>query len=288
MLPRWPGDSGFCRCHRTCDTRTPSPLARSLHTHEHPHPPSGAALFLPNDVIDYPDPPGRTLRLLWIDPATGLAYVYDLRRADALPAALPLAVLEADVQARRARLLLTDPYRAQRIDAPSDKQRRAQLKAWQVVQDLHRHLPGLYERRGRAALVAACRARHGVSAPTVMRYLRRWWQRGQTVDALLPDYANSGAPGRTRSTPAGDGVKRGRPRKGRADGPNVDEALRALFRRAAAEYAARHRRFSRPAAFRRLLADHFAGCDPSSIPTYGQFVYWLARDGRIVHPGPPP
>jgi len=238
-------------------------------------------MFLHNDVIEYPDPPAHLLRILWIDDAQSIAYTFTLRCTSATPRSMPLRVLVADVSARRARLLLTDPCRAPRTDAPSGKHRLLQMKAWDAVTALHRDVPQLYLARPRAAMLAAYSRAHAMSVATLMRYLRRYWERGQTIDALVPDYANSGARGKTRAASAG--VKRGRPRKvatsSASAGTNTDAALRALFVAAAAHFAATHPRFSRPAAYRQMLRDHFAGSAPGDIPSYGQFNYWLTRDG---------
>lgn len=238
-------------------------------------------MFLHNDVIEYLDPPGHALRILWIDAVRSLAYVYPLRRIGATPRPVPLRVLVNDVNARRARLLLIDPCRVARAAAPSAKHLRLQVKAWAAVVALHRDLPQVYLPRPRAAMLAAYGAQHAMSGASVMRYLRRYWERGQTIDALLPDYANSGARGRTRSASAG--IKRGRPGKAAITGPNADAAMRALFQAAAAHYATTHAQFSRPAAYRQMLLDHFSDCAPGAIPSYGQFNYWLERDGM-----PPP
>lgn len=249
-------------------------------------------MFLPNDILEYADAAGgrHALRVLWIDAAAGLACTYPLGRGGALPRLVPLRRLVADVQARRARLSGNDPWRARAgrdaATVPSASQRRLQAKAWQAVQWLHLHLPALYERRARAALVAHYCALHGTSPASVMRYLRRYWERGQTPDALLPDYGNCGAPGRTRQASAG--VKRGRPPKDPPAGPNIDAALRALFQAAVADHVARHRRFSRPAAYRRMLEDHFADAAPGAIPSYGQFCYWLDRDRLALPAGRTP
>lgn len=234
-------------------------------------------MFLPNDVIQYAAPV-RTVRVLWIDPDRTLAYTFELGVPHSQPRAVPLALLADDVLALRARLLRDDPYAAR--PAPAllpQKYRDLQAKAWDVVASLLAHVPALYLPRERAALAAACAAEHGVSRPSVLRYLRRYWERGQTIDALLPDYGNSGARGKTRAARAG--VKRGRPRKsGDHPGLNTDAALRATFRAAVARYTALHPTFSRRAAYRQMLADYFDGRPPAELPSFGQFSYWIDRD----------
>ena len=42
-------------------------------------------MLLRNDVLAYPGERLRTLRILWIDAAQGLAYTYELGLAHALP-----------------------------------------------------------------------------------------------------------------------------------------------------------------------------------------------------------
>jgi hypothetical protein len=235
-------------------------------------------MFLPNDVIQYAAPP-RTLRVLWIDRARALAYTFELGLAHGQPQRASLQALADDVLARRARLLLQDPYAAP--PPPPllpQKHRDLQARAWAIVRSLQAELPALYDPRDRALLVAHCAEAHRVSRASVLRYLRRFWERGQTVDALLPDYGNSGARGKTRG--ASEGVKRGRPRKaGQPPGLNIDAATRATFRTAATRYRVTHPAFSRRGAYRQMLDEFYAGRDPGAVPSFGQFSYWLAKDG---------
>jgi len=236
-------------------------------------------MFLPNDVIQYGDPV-RTIRVLWIAPDGALAYTFELGLAHSQPRTVALQALADDVLARRARLLPDDPFAAPAPPPlPPQKHRDLQAKAWAIIQSLQAQVPALYQPRERAAMVAQCAHAHGVSRPSVLRYLRRFWERGQTIDALLPDYGNSGARGKTRESNAG--VKRGRPRKsGDHPGLNTDAAMRATFRAAVARYAATHPEFSRRAAYRQMLQDYYRGCLPADLPSFGQFSYWLDKDGE--------
>ena len=242
-------------------------------------------MLLQNDVLEYGAAPGRTVRVLWIDVEQALVYTYALRGRAAIPCAMPLRAVRDDVATGRARRLAVDPCAA---PPPPDSMPAGylalQAKAWSAVRALHADRRALYDPRRRAALVAAYATAHGISKSSILRYLRRYWERGQTPDALLPDYGNSGAPGRTRAVTIG--VKRGRPRKDSATGLNADERIRAIFRAAAARYAASHDGFSRRAAYRLMLVQFFQDQDPGSIPTYGQFSYWLDRDGSIPAPAP--
>ncbi|MBB3223015.1 hypothetical protein [Pseudoduganella umbonata] len=254
--------------------------------------------LLRNDLLQYVAPRRRTMRVLWIDPARTMAWLFDMdgKGCDVEPARL--ADLEADLASGRARRLADDPWLVvadQETIKPSHVALRE--RAWAIVAELTGDEPGIYESRRRGQMIADYTARHGVSHPTIYRYLRRYWQRGQTPNALLPDYSNSGARGKTRSSTAG--IKRGRPRReGAPPGINVDEPMRRVFRVAAATYTGM--RFSRRGAYEAMLREFFcerrvvpetlqvvrsSGSD--AVPSFGQFSYWLDQ-GRILRPAPRP
>jgi hypothetical protein len=238
----------------------------------------GTDMLLPNDVIQYADT-GCTIRVLWIDRPRGLAYTFELGQAHAQPRSVAPQALADEIVAGRAQLLLQDPYAAP--PAPKllpQKHRDLQARAWAIVSSLQTGAPALYEPRARAAMVAQCAAAHGMSRPSVLRYLRRFWERGQTPDALLPDYGNSGARGKTRG--ANEGVKRGRPRKaGQHPGLNIDAETRVTFHTAVMRYHVTHPAFSRRGAYRQMLDEFYRGREPGAVPSFGQFSYWLDKDG---------
>ncbi|WP_343731806.1 Mu transposase C-terminal domain-containing protein [Duganella sp.] len=252
-------------------------------------------MLLRNDLLHYTHPSPRTVRILWIAPEQNHAYVFDVAASSAEVELIQLSALHADIQAGHASVLPADPYLvvvSQELLPPKHLQLRA--RAWDIIAGLVAQEPQIYEARLRGPLIAQATAQHGVSHPTIYRYLRRYWQRGQTPNALLPDYSNSGGRGKVRQSSAG--VKRGRPRKnGTEAGPglNADEEIRRVFRVATARYAAAHAKFSRLGAYQQMLADFFverridadAGrvlTTPSglmkAVPTFGQFNYWLDHD----------
>jgi hypothetical protein len=252
-------------------------------------------MLLRNDLLHYTHPSPRTVRILWIAPEQSHAYVFDVAARSADVELIQLSVLHADIRAGRASVLPADPYLmvvSQDLLPPKHLQLRA--RAWEIIEPLVALEPGIYEARQRGQLIARATGAHGVSHPTIYRYLRRYWQRGQTPNALLPDYCNSGGKGKVRQASAG--IKRGRPRKNGDDagpGLNADEEIRRTFRVAIARYAAGHDKFSRLGAYQQMLAEFFAErrIDAESgrvlttpagrgavLPTFGQFNYWLDHD----------
>lgn len=254
-------------------------------------------MLLRNELLHYTQPVARTLRILWIDPRQRHAYLFDVAGQDSEVERWTLARIHADLAAGRAARVASDPYLMLLGDSehqPAVKHLALRDRAWQIIAPLVAQEPAIYQAHLRGALVAQATRLNGVSHPTVYRYLRRYWQRGQTPNALLPDYANSGGRGKLRQ--ASEGVKRGRPRKDGAaasTGVNVDEEMRRVLRVAVARYAATHARFSRQGAYRHMLAEFFSTrqidattgritavqAQPhTSLPSFGQFNYWLDYD----------
>jgi hypothetical protein len=253
-----------------------------------------------NDLIELAVPQRRVLRILWTDPARTVAYVFDVHARTSDVELLHLSSLQADLDEGRAHKLEEDPFAVVvNQDLLPKKYLQLRDRAWSIIRDLAEMEPAIYQPRKRGQLMADYAKRHGLSHPTLYRYLRRYWQRGMTPNALLPDYANSGARGKTRGS--SEGVKRGRPRKpGAAPGVNVDDGMRRIFRVASASYSAGQPRPSRRAAYEAMIHDFFsmrcfdheAQCvrreaAADAVPTFGQFSYWLAQDGLPGQPTAP-
>jgi hypothetical protein len=239
-------------------------------------------MLIKNDLLRYAAPAVRTIRVLWLDRPRNLAYVFELESKASHPRLVALSSLVADIQTRRAQLLLRDPYmvRADVSQLPP-RYREVRDRAWAIVRELVACEPDIYQARLRGPLVMEQSRLHGVTHPSVYRYLRRYWERGQTPDALLPDYANSGARGKTRGSNAN--VKRGRPRKdGRAPGVNADPQVRATFRSAVARYVATHDQFSRRGAYRQMIEEFYTARAEDALPTFGQFSYWIDKDSPVA------
>lgn len=97
--------------------------------------------------------------------------------------------------------------------------------------------PDIFDPKRRASRTHTRVAETGITRQRLYRILRRWWQRGMTLDALTPDYANSGGPGKRKQV---SGPKRGAPVRHGPKGMNVDDDVRAAFRDSVSRYFARN------------------------------------------------
>ncbi|MDA1617284.1 hypothetical protein PDK03_11965 [Bacillus cereus group sp. TH204-1LC] len=95
--------------------------------------------------------------------------------------------------------------------------------AWSIINGIVREETQVFEKAFRTKLIKSACEKYEVSYPTIRKYLYKYWSRGKTLDALLPDYKNSGAKGKER---VAGSKKRGRPSKYGTEGINVDEATK--------------------------------------------------------------
>ena len=228
-------------------------------------------MLIRNDVLLYAGPSSRAVRLLWIDPGHTMTYTFALGVPGAWPTLTPLRLLEADVQNRRARLLLADPYAARPpAMAPTLTQLAARDRARSVIASLTCSNAAVFNAQERRRMVAEAAAANALSAATVHRYLRRYWEGGQNPDALWPD---------EMATQSGAKATSGR--RARRGVVQDEPDVRNNFRMAVTRYASTHSAFSRRAAYRQMLEDFYPERTIDALPTFGQFNYWIDKDAVL-------
>ncbi|WP_281559089.1 Mu transposase C-terminal domain-containing protein [Thalassomonas sp. RHCl1] len=121
------------------------------------------------------------------------------------------------------------------------------------------------------------------SKPTLYKLLRRYWQRGQTANALLPDYKNSGAKGRKRQAKEN---KLGRPRTNLAGvGAIINEHTERLFRRVIEKYLLTDKKNNLPFAYRRfrdIYETYYPDTAKEEVPTQRQMQHFYQREYKQV------
>lgn len=286
--------------------------------------------LLTNDILVYPNS-GQRLRLLRLhevlrpEPAgenqdeqpqpsetkvASVWFVIDIDNPHALPFGKDSQDLTNDLLTGNAHFLKTDPFLRSNGGKPWKKSFiKLRNRAWDLIKDMVQQ-PQVFFPRERSVLVQVKKGKGEgkASKPTLYGHLRRYWQRGQTPNALLPDYLNCGAKGAVRiCTP--ESPKRGRPRKyGDEVGINASTAIRNVFKAAIQRYGKENaftlrgsyddmvekfftKREEDPETGEiRYLPKRIPDGDPkepgtpdsdskeSGIPTFGQFKYWFYRE----------
>jgi hypothetical protein len=254
-------------------------------------------MFLKNDLIQYEG--GKTIRILWIHPEQPYTFTIEIGDVHALPESLNIKSLESDLLDGKAKLLKSDPFfRIINEETLPLKHKGIRDKAFQFIEDLVANQPAIYFEDKRWDLIVACieknKEKNKTTHKTIYLYLRRYWQRGQTKNALLPNYVNCGAKGETRQSDPD--VKRGRPRKYSDEvGLNVSADMRKVFSVAVSRFYVSNSKFTLQGAYDEMIRKFFCNREidyesgrvihlpkpevaTSGFPTYGQFSYWLGQD----------
>jgi len=276
-------------------------------------------MLRPGDLIDYDGDVSRRIRLLWVSDCGTEGAVILMENDKALPELVGVDVLTDDVKSGRAKLMLEDPYAVFVAGGDlKDSYKAIRDKAWHLIEGLVTRVPDIFVAHRRSHLIKAMivaierkaevidgssdEARDkqgdkakGVSHNTFYKYLRRYWQRGMTPNALIPTYERSGGKGRERVISKD---KRGRPRRyGRERGINISEEIRQVFRVGLQRFYAtkKKRKSTLRGAYNDIIAEFFSdkrvdretgrvtyqertGEERMDDPTYDQFVYWINKD----------
>lgn len=253
-------------------------------------------MLLRNDLLEYLEKDGKVIRILWLHPEKSMAATFEVNVHGAEPELVQIDLLLDDIKTGKAKLLPADPHLiVVNEESISDKSKKIRIKAWSLIEPLVSDEPAIYFANRRWKLITQCIQQYGSTHRTIYRYLHRYWQRGQTPNALLPDYANSGGRDKKRSP---NNIKRGRPRKfGDFAGINVSEDTRKIFRVAVTRYYVMQVKFTLRGSYDQMIKDFFCErtIDPETgsvthsqkvdmtttgFPTFGQFNYWIGQDNN--------
>lgn len=227
-----------------------------------------------NDVVMYVDIRYRILvvsdtQYTWIDIDSDKAF----------PEQIPLSEVNAEILAEALRKV-EDPFLhlAAQLPEQDSAAQKIRDKRLATIEMLISH-PEIYYRSGRGPLIQKAVDASGSAKKTLYSYLRQYWQRGCTPNALLPDYDNSGARGEKRAT---SDKKLGRPRSiSPGAGAIIDSSIERMFRIVLDRYYLTEKSHSLPYAHRRF-ADMFETANPDELkenfPTIRQLRHFYERE----------
>lgn len=257
-----------------------------------------------NDLIEWKNSLDNPLieRVLWIDEGYVLAFVFDINAKLGFPQPRRVSEILEALSEGFVTKLLNDPWaRIVSDEDLTDREKTHRVKAWGIISSLVAQEPSIYYRDFRGSAVKQVVENYNIGRneeklveKTVYKYLRRFWQRGKTENALIPDYINSSGKGENK----GFGEKkRGRPKKYKEDldireGVNVTEEDRKIFRIAIAKYYNTPKKNSLTSAYEQMAKEYYKddirydknGVMKSilkpiyEIPTLTQFRYWHQRE----------
>ncbi len=231
-------------------------------------------MFRINEVLQFGESRFRVLLLLgehlvWIDVDDDSAFPELAATAELIDA--------IDQETLRR---ISDPFKELAFESPQEgtTARTKRDNNFALIKPLL-DLPDFYEPKSRGAAINSILAEQGSTKQTLYRLARRYWQRGQTANALLPDYKNSGAKGKKRIA---KDKKLGRPRKYTPGiGAIIDESIERLFRIAIDRYLLKDQGHSFPYAHRRfvtLYRNYYPDTPEEELPSNWQMMHFYKRE----------
>ncbi len=197
--------------------------------------------------------------------------------------ALPSLVSKAELKSAIEREVLTraaDPFQALSFQVLDDDSpaKATRDNNYELIKPIVSE-PRFYVSKVRSVIINQIVLEQRSTKKTLYFLLRRYWQRGQTPNALIRDYKNSGGKGKVR---VAKNAKLGRPRlHAPGIGTAVNEVVEKLFRIAIDRYLLIEEKHSLLYAHRRfqsLYANCYPDVEESEIPTKWQLLHFFKRE----------
>jgi len=235
-------------------------------------------MFRINEVLRFEDHPYRVLtiykeEIVWIP-------IYN---ASAFPS---LVAIDELIQSIESEVLKReeDPFAYLAYETPEEGSvaRNKRDKNYALIQPLISD-ESIFLPKDRSTLIAKRVTEKKSTKQTIYLLLRRYWQRGQTANALIPDYKNSGGKGKKRKA---IDKKLGRPRKYQpGTGALVDEQVERLFRRVIEKYFLKKKKPSFSYVHRKfkdIFETYYPEVPESEIPSIWQMKHFHKREFGVV------
>lgn len=234
-----------------------------------------------------------TERILWVDTQLDEVYVTNIN-LDKFPYKRRGGDITEGINNGYVFIDVNDKYkRFANDDELTSAEKKIRDDAWNIIKDIVKLEPQIFEKRYRTSIIKKLAATNNIHENNIKRYLRRYWQRGMTKNALLPDYFLCGAAGKERQ--AGKS-KRGRKRRTNKNdiGLNIDEEIKRIFRVAINRYYYNSSKKTLSLTYEHMIKDFFSEDyriddgvkkpiikGKNNIPTLNQFRYWFNKERNI-------
>ncbi|MBT2639378.1 Mu transposase C-terminal domain-containing protein [Bacillus sp. ISL-39] len=241
-----------------------------------------------NEILVYVTD-GKKYRVLWVDPNNQYTFLIDIEDNKALPLIRKVndivedIIQETIIKERKSSLMIDSE------DGIGKRALEIRDKAWDIIKDAVIQEPNIYIAEKRGKIIKTLLGKHVITKATLYKYLRKYWQRGKTPNALIADYNNSGGKGKPKVAK----TKMGRPSKFPELESNVivDEEIKRIFRVSLNKYYFNKDKNSLPFAYKMMVREFFTKDfyyengkqnlvlkDSQDIPSIYQLRYFLKKE----------
>ncbi|ACB83845.1 Mu transposase C-terminal domain-containing protein [Natranaerobius thermophilus] len=242
-----------------------------------------------NAVYQFVDKNER-IRIIYVSTEEELcAYVY-IEKELSVPIIEEVSVVKEEIDSDNL-IEITDPYSVLiEEDNLTETQINKREERWAIIEQYWEpQKEKLLNKSTRMKKFKEISQLHNISLMRVRRMFSQFWQRGMTPNACLPDYKNSGAPGREKNFIKKTGRPRNITNKEFSLGINVDDKVKKQFEVSINKYYRTKQKKSLREVYSQMLEDFYSVTikeqgetkrilrDPSNVPTYEQFYYWFKK-----------
>ena len=232
-------------------------------------------------------------RILWMMPEKDFAFIIDVK-SNKIPFTRRISDIENSITEGLAYIEDKDDFiRVIQEENITNLDKEKRDMSWEIISHIVIQEPLIFDSKHRSIIIEKAANEYGVTNRTVLNYLIRYWQRGKTKNALLPNFYLCGGKGKSKSV---SHVKRGRPRKHAqlsGTGININEDIKKIFRVSINKFYHTSAKNSLTVAYELMCKEFFSKefkiengiripilRSSDEIPTFGQFKYWfnLERD----------
>lgn len=227
-----------------------------------------------------------TRRILWISPDYQYVYTINIFSNSFSPNLEIVSDIVIDIKSGLI-AEVEEPYKNIYWEENiTEKQKNSRDYAWGIIKFIYGIAPepSIFESKARGEAIRKTMEEYGISRTTVNKYVSRYWQRGMTLNSLIPDTTNCGAPGKERKPGKN---KLGRKREySDSEGINIDERVRGIFEKALSKYYYTTRQNSIKTTYELMIRDYFTEksleneilINVDTIPTISQFRYYFNKN----------
>ncbi|MDC3424320.1 Mu transposase C-terminal domain-containing protein [Aquibacillus sp. 3ASR75-11] len=242
-----------------------------------------------NQVLQYT---AESKRIRIIEMEEPHVFIVEIDATSSMPKKEIYSNLATEIQQSEL-LVVSDPYAKVVSDIDlTEVQIRKREEDWEIIQQhCLQHMEMLLQKQGREKKIREIAEKTNLSPFKIKKLLSRYWQRGMTKNALLPDYSNSGGKGKAKDLKK---EKVGRPRKVNIAneyqvGINITDEVKVQFELAINKYYRASNNYSLKDVYHFILRDFYSDrykengemkyhiWDASRIPSYNQFYYWFKK-----------
>lgn len=218
-----------------------------------------------------------TERILWIDETLKICYCIELSTKKLVITIRTLEEIDKGFE-DGVYTILAEDYSDVVVDLNTLSSNRKEMleKRYNIVCQIDNdaNVPYCFQRKYRGKFIKEAMEKFNVPEKTVYQHLRRYWQGGRTIDALLDEYDNCGRsevrnykrkPGRkSEAAKAMDGYR----------GIIIDDTVKKIFQIGLKRYYQNNPLMTLAETFRNIKADNYRDKPWHEKPTYDQFYNW--------------